>query len=1002
MSVFDVLRALAQAFIVLSCAFAGYVALRAVLPARRNFRRLGVLLLLGALSVLLFSFTNSPPRAFVLGVQNTLLVLAMLFGGEGVLLLTGAWVLFVRFYGASSPSVTEILLLASTTMLLQALRYRYLPYDDEPESYHDFRTAFRPALVLVTVATLIVSTLPENTAWYTSLLAGVGQAAAVSAFAYLFWSQREMASPVSEASAVAAGDLLAALLRASPDSAYVQSSPAADLHRLRPQGSLGAHPPFPEALRGLQRTLANEALTQRQLTRKIVSTESAKGHLHEVELRVMPLRGTRVLTLVRDTCGAQCLEDVLRFRQGPLESIALALDSAIGIVEPSGEVSHAYRNGPNGRKPARLPSHAKWPRYLTAAGLRELEEALNQVRSGQAKLARVSVEVKYCLARMWLEVQLAPVLVNGQPTGQVCFIAKNTTVRHTLESRALLAEVAIQSMTDGVVVTRATDDKVVWFNKGFLTLSGRTESETIGASADLLLNSFPLKGAEGKLDALQATGNWSGELLSQRKDGSWFPEWRQVSLFEYPDTGELLYVNLIHDLSQERSHQETIYSLKHKDTLTNLPNRGHFLSMVKRRLEQLSPRQEPLAVLVLDLCKFNAINRSLGRDAGDAVLREVAARLRQRAGALAVPARIEADTFATYLEGDLPSLALSQRASNLLLPFDSPILVQGQEVYVRGHVGIARYPMDGNTAEALLNKASLAAEESVSEMDNSVRFYNNESGESGLRRLSLEMALRKTLLADANELYLEYQPKIACSGGEVVGFEALCRWTSASLGGVSPAEFIPVAEESGLIHFLGGWVFEEACRQLGEWQSQGLAVKPVAVNLSVRQMHDDKLPARLLEVTKKYKVDPALLELEITESDVMDDLALAAEVLKRLRNKGFSIALDDFGTGYSSMAYIQRLPLDTLKFDRSFVQGLGENKESDSIVTALIALAKSLTFQTVAEGVEHVRQLDFLKSAGCTAYQGYIFSPAVPAAQATSYLAPKPVLHLKQLESFEE
>lgn len=746
-------------------------------------------------------------------------------------------------------------------------------------------------------------------------------------------------------------------------------------------------------LKAVETAMAGETMIEQQF-----STVMADGRTYHADVRIVRLDSRRGLAVLRDRTEKVQQEEQLNGARQKLELLAENTQDLLGLVEPDGCISYVTPSCTrHGGFTAQTQHMEAWRDVLSDEDAQRALNAIAGVRTGEQPDAELDLRVRYPKTDkfFWLRLRYSAVVRDGKLTQQIVFHARNITAVRDLERRARLAELAVQHISDGVLVTRAEDDSIVWCNRGFSTISGYPEPDAIGDSVDQLLNSFPVQGAERKAEALQATGSWSGELLSQRKDGSWFPEWRHVSLFQNPVDGDQYYVKILRDLSRERSQQETTYSLKHRDALTGMPNRGHFVSAVNVSVDRHSRESTPFAVAQLGIRDFDAIVKTYGRSVGDRLLKLVATRVHAKLGDGAPLARVEAHTFALLIERDVSTPVLNRNLRALLGQFSPPFQIDGQDIKLDACIGVARFPDDGDTAESLIHKSQLALDSGHGRSgDGQVVFFQRESADTGLRRLSLETALRKTLLSDTSELYVEYQPRIGLADKQVLGFEALLRWHHPELGQVAPGEFIPMAEESGLIHFLGGWVFEAVCKQLAAWRETGLVLKPVSVNLSVQQMQDERLPQRMVEAARKYAIEPHLIEVEVTESEVMNDLALTSGMLRQLRDMGFSIALDDFGTGYSSMAYLQRLPLDVLKLDRSFVRELGRNRESDEMVRALVAMAHSLELHTVAEGVETEEQRQFLLDTGCHAMQGFLFSPAVSEYDTRSWLAHRPAMLL--------
>lgn len=431
-----------------------------------------------------------------------------------------------------------------------------------------------------------------------------------------------------------------------------------------------------------------------------------------------------------------------------------------------------------------------------------------------------------------------------------------------------------------------------------------------------------------------------------------------------------------------------INHLTYYDPLTDLPNINLFLDRLTQALGRARYYRRVLAVLVFDIAGFHETVSAVGRHAGDRMVQEVARRLSEAVREGDTVARLEGGEFGVVL-ADVARLEDVVKVSDHLLrgiPRSMP--VAGEEVFIKVHAGVAVYPSDGDDPETLLKHARLARRASTAERTGSVSFYTPGLNEAVQERRRLERALHHAL--ERGELALYYQPVIALCDGQVIGFEALSRWTSPELGAVPPATFIPVAEETGLIVPLGEWVLKEALRQHRAWRAQGLAPGRIAVNVSARQLRQPDFTSRVRQILEEGGWDrcDGMLAIEITETEVMEDIEQSAAVLRQLKALGLAVYLDDFGTGHSSLAYLQKLPVDVLKIDQGFVRGLETDTGNIALVRAIVALARALGLTTVAEGVESERQLAMLRELHCDAAQGFLFSRPLPpdeAAKLTGY-----------------
>jgi diguanylate cyclase (GGDEF)-like protein len=452
------------------------------------------------------------------------------------------------------------------------------------------------------------------------------------------------------------------------------------------------------------------------------------------------------------------------------------------------------------------------------------------------------------------------------------------------------------------------------------------------------------------------------------------------------------YKTYLDKVSQLNTALTQVNNLAYYDVLTDLPNRLLFTEHLNRALSSASPR-EPIAVMFLDLDRFKRINDTFGHGLGDKLLKVVAERLQSAIGQ-ALPAadaqsvcigRFGGDEFTLLIKqtGNLDRIA--KVAQHIMQELSTPVEINGHEMYVTSSIGISLYPDDGRSADVLLRNADTAMYFAKSSGRGGYCFYSNHMNEKFLKNLALENDLRKATEREQFEVY--YQPKLDARTRRTVGFEALIRWRHPSLGMIEPSEFIAMAEETELIIPINEWVLRSVCKQTIAWQSAGLDAVPVAVNLSCVQFKQKDLPELVAKILRETKTDPKLLELEITESTIMQNEEEAGKTLRALAALGVRLSIDDFGTGYSSLSYLKRFELDTLKIDRSFVKDVTVDADDRAITTAIIAMAHSLGLRVVAEGVETEEQLAFLREYGCDELQGYLFSRPLPVSQAEKWLS---------------
>ncbi|UPJ51103.1 GAF domain-containing protein [Bradyrhizobium sp. 200] len=435
---------------------------------------------------------------------------------------------------------------------------------------------------------------------------------------------------------------------------------------------------------------------------------------------------------------------------------------------------------------------------------------------------------------------------------------------------------------------------------------------------------------------------------------------------------------------------ERIEYLASHDSLTNLPNREMFNDMLRRAIDAAERYQRQFALLFIDLDRFKVINDSLGHDAGDMLLVEIGGRLRRALRSSDVVARLGGDEFVVILEENSERHEVERISGELLSLLSQPLQLSGHECQTTASIGIAMYPSDGTDIQTLTKNADMAMYLAKEDGKNGFRFFNKEIKTQSIERLTLESALRRAL--EREQFSLHYQPKIDMASGQITGVEALLRWNHPDLGSVSPGQFIPLAEETGLIVPIGRWVLEEACEQNMAWQRRGLRPVTMAVNLSPRQFADAHLLHDVDEALLASGMSPVLLQLEVTESMVMRNVSRAIKVLDAIQSRGIRLAIDDFGTGYSSMSLMKQFPIDTIKIDRSFVRDLPVDTEDQAIAQAIISMGKALGMTVIAEGVETVEQETFLRNHACDEMQGYLFSKPLPAKQMADLLRAEPRL----------
>ncbi|MHB1246977.1 MAG: putative bifunctional diguanylate cyclase/phosphodiesterase [Sulfuriferula sp.] len=467
----------------------------------------------------------------------------------------------------------------------------------------------------------------------------------------------------------------------------------------------------------------------------------------------------------------------------------------------------------------------------------------------------------------------------------------------------------------------------------------------------------------------------------QRKDGSTI----EVDLAYVPTIVKQKVVGvfgIMRDITEAMSYERHISYLASHDALTGLPNRNLLEERMRHAIEQRNA--EPFGILFMDLNRFKIVNDSLGHDKGDQLLRMIADRLRTAVREGDTVARLGGDEFVVVLEDIQSSGRVAQVANQLLIAVAKPFQLDGHELTISTSIGASIYPKNGTDAATLLKHADLAMYQAKELGTGTFRFFDPVMNVKLLERLLTETGLQRAL--ERNELVLHYQPRIDMNQGVATGVEALVRWMHPERGLIAPEDFIPLAEEIGMIGAVGEWVLETACRQNRNWQNAGQSPLKMSVNLSAHQLREPKFIVALRRILDDTGLDPRWLELEITETSLMQDLETSLATLQEIRQIGVSISIDDFGTGYSSLAYLKKLPIDTLKIDKSFIHDVINDQDDAAIVTATISLAHNMGLQVVAEGVTTPDQVRFLLDRQCSAMQGYLFSRPVPAAELVESL----------------
>ncbi len=563
-----------------------------------------------------------------------------------------------------------------------------------------------------------------------------------------------------------------------------------------------------------------------------------------------------------------------------------------------------------------------------------------------------------------------------------CIMTDLTERLQSAEQLKLAATVFEQS-AEGIFITDA-DHNILMVNRAFSIITGYSAAEALGKNPRMMSSGhhdehFFL----AVWETVRTDGYWQGEMWNRRKNGDIYPELVSISQVLDVDGKVSHYVGIFSDISEHKESQAHIQRLAHYDSLTGLPNRSLLADRVGQAISRVERTSEPLALVFLDLDRFKNINDSLGHRIGDELLIQVAQRLKTALRDEDTVSRLGGDEFILVLPGAVAEGA-AHVAEKVLKSISLPYYIEQHELSITPSLGIAMYPADGATYETLSMCADTAMYRAKQGGRNTFRFFTREMQERSDRTLQLENALRRVLELD--QLQLHFQPQMALENGRIIGVEALLRWQHPEMGTIPPGDFIPVAEESGLILPIGEWVLRSAVRQMKAWMDAGLAPMVMAVNLSAVQFRQANLPELVTQILDEFELPPHCLELELTEGVAMDNPLSAIAVMNDLHARGIRMSIDDFGTGYSSLSYLKRFKVYKLKIDQSFVRDISTDPEDAAIVEAIIGLSKSLGLQTIAEGVETAEQLAFLRSKGCHEVQGYFFARPMPAEQAEDFV----------------
>ena len=585
----------------------------------------------------------------------------------------------------------------------------------------------------------------------------------------------------------------------------------------------------------------------------------------------------------------------------------------------------------------------------------------------------------------WVDATVVPFMdESNTPLTYVALLTditarKKAETEQEIASKELKLAASVFSNSPMAIMITDSGGVILRVNDAFCTITGFSLSEAVGQNSRILKSDVHESYFFKKMwKKLTGTGQWEGEIWNRWKDGSTYPVWSNITAIHDSLGHTSHYISSFSDISEKKKVEDRIFYLAHYDALTTLPNRAFFLESVEKARVQRVGTKAKIAVLFVDLDNFKMVNDTMGHARGDALLRDVAEKLLSCVRETDIVARLGGDEFIIALL-DIPSLNKVEDISRRIVDLTRQSLnFDDKEIVVSSSIGISVLPDHASSIEALINNADTAMYQAKTKGKSKYLFFNESMTIASSERFDIENDLRLALLNQQFELY--YQPQVIAESGEIFAVEALMRWKHPVHGFIPPDKFIPELERNGLIIEVGKWVLQQAASQLNEWKKSGYSIR-MAVNISSRQLEDGHLPGYIRKLLVAESIEPHELELELTESCLMKNPVYAISLLNELNDIGIYLALDDFGTGYSSLSYLKKVPIQTLKIDKSFVRDILTDQNDRAIATTIIAMAKSLELKVIAEGVETEEQLKFLQQSRCDYIQGYYFSKPVSAGE---------------------
>ncbi|MHC8317018.1 putative bifunctional diguanylate cyclase/phosphodiesterase [Pseudomonas sp. LB3P31] len=740
--------------------------------------------------------------------------------------------------------------------------------------------------------------------------------------------------------------------------------------------------------RGLLRRFQNQALIEHLQQAQSSSDQLNQKLAREVEQRSCAEAELRKIQAGLEGRVAQRSLELDLANQALSKSearLALALKaSELGLWDwnlQTDEVHHTQLQELFGLEPELVTAmlgHLK-PR-LHPDDLPALKRALVEHLKGRSEDYQIEYRVRHGDGH-WVWIEDRGRAVERGDNGRVVRMVgtrRNISVSKGLEAQHQLAATVFEAASEGIVIFDP-NYALIAANQAFSRVTGYELDDMLGLSVvELPCSRDARRHYSAIRQALEQHGSWQGELVETRKNGELYPQWLQLNAVRDSRGNVSHIVGFFADLSARRESEERMRFLTHYDELTGLANRSLFRERLREAHQRVRQGGRSLALLHINLDRFKLLNDSLGHDIADELLQKMARRLVSALPEADTIARLSGDEFAVLFDSYASLSSLVRVATRLSAKLRLPVNIEGHELVVNASMGISMLPDNAREISALVSQSNMAMQHAKHLGGNNFQFYTESLQASTLERLQLENQLRKAI--EKKQLKVFYQPKLCLASGRLNAAEALVRWDHPTRGRVPPAEFIGLAEETGLIGAIGEFVLRQACWQACEWQRQGLEPIRVSVNLSVHQLRQGKLVSLVRQVLEETGLAPQYLELELTESQLLDSVEHIISTFQQLRGLGVKLAIDDFGTGYSSLSYLKRIPVDYVKIDQTFIRGLGEGQMDAAITRAIIAMAHGLSLKVVAEGVERREQLEFLRRERCDEVQGYLISRPIEAS----------------------